>query len=153
MTNLTRYLNHQFTKEDMVVDRKEVIKRLQELQKSDGYISREKLVDLGKEVNMPLSELYGIVTFYSFFKLNKAAKNVIQVCDGTACHVRGSEPLMDEVQKLLNITHGQMTPDGKFSMDVVRCLGMCASAPLLKINDELYPKIKPEDIKSILEKY
>jgi len=137
----------------MVVNRKEVIKRLQGLQKADGYISREKLVELGKEVNMPLSELYGIITFYSFFKLNKAAKNVIQVCDGTACHVRGSEPLMEEVQKILNITPGQMTPDGKFSIDIVRCLGMCASAPVVKINDDVHPKVSREQIKSILDKY
>ncbi|MFW6231392.1 MAG: NAD(P)H-dependent oxidoreductase subunit E [Nanoarchaeota archaeon] len=134
-------------------EKKEVIRMLQELQQKDGYLSREKLVEVGNETGMPLSEIYGIVTFYSFFKLNKAAKNIIQVCDGTACHVRGSEKLIDEVKAQLGIGEGEMTEDGTFSMEVVRCLGMCASAPLIKINDDVHPKVSKDQVKDLIGKY
>ena len=132
-------------------DNRETIKILQDLQKKDGYISKEQLESVSKEKNIPLSKLYGIVTFYSFFKLDKAAKNIIQVCDGTACHVRGSEKLMRAVTDTLQIKEGEMSEDGNFSVEVVRCLGMCASAPLIKINDDVHPKVEPEKIKELID--
>ena len=130
-----------------------IIKILQDIQEKDGHLSKEKLEYVSYDTGIPLSKIYGIVTFYSFFKLSKTAKNKIQVCDGTACHVRGSEKLIDEIKSELNIAPGEITEDSKFSHDVVRCLGMCASAPLVKINNDVYPKINPDDVKKILESF
>ena len=132
---------------------KNIIEILHKIQEEEGFLSKVRLEKVSLETGIPLSKIYGIITFYSYFKLDKSAQNIIQVCDGTACHVRGSEKLMDEISNSLGIKDGEMTEDGKFSHEVVRCLGMCASAPLIKINEDVYPKLTPNDIKLILEKY
>lgn len=134
-------------------DKHNIIEILHKIQEEDGFLSEPRLEKVSLDTGIPLSKIFGIITFYSYFKLNKAAANIIQICDGTACHVRGSEKLMDEVKDSLGIPEGQMTEDGKFSHEVVRCLGMCASAPLIKINEDVYPKLSPSEIKEILQKY
>ena len=134
-------------------DEQNIIEILHKIQEEEGFLSKVRLEKVSLETGIPLSKIYGIITFYSYFKLDKSAQNIIQVCDGTACHVRGSEKLMEEVCNCIGIKDGEMTEDGKFSHEVVRCLGMCASAPLVKINEDVYPKLTPKDIKSILEKY
>ncbi|MFW5852960.1 MAG: NAD(P)H-dependent oxidoreductase subunit E [Nanoarchaeota archaeon] len=132
---------------------KNIIELLHNIQEEEGFLSKFRLERLSTETGVPLSKIYGIITFYSYFKLNKAAKNKIQICDGTACHVRGSEKLLSETEKCTNISEGEITEDGKFSIEIVRCLGMCASAPIIKINEDVYPTVAPKDIESILEKY
>ncbi|MFP4189732.1 MAG: NAD(P)H-dependent oxidoreductase subunit E [Candidatus Woesearchaeota archaeon] len=140
------------TGQDSVADGK-VIERLQRIQIEYGYLPKESLVAMSKEFDIPLSKLYGIVTFYSFFKLNKGAENKIQVCDGTACHVHGAEDLTKKLTEILGIEDGEVTEDGKFSLETVRCLGMCASAPIIRINDEVYPKVDIENVKSIIDEH
>lgn len=132
---------------------KDLMERLQEVQQDKGYIPERSVVEIGKEFDIPLSRIYGIITFYSFFKLKKGAKNKIHVCNGTACHVQGAEKLAKKVSETLGVGEDQVTEDGKFSYEIVRCLGMCASAPIIRINDEIYPKVKEEDIESMLDEH
>lgn len=129
-----------------------VIEELQKIQEEHGYLPEENLKELVRR-GIPGTDIYGVATFYSQFSFQKPAKHVISVCDGTACHVRGSKDLLDALQKILDIEEGQTTEDGLFSLDVVRCLGLCASAPLIKIDEEVYAKIAPEQIEGILNKY
>lgn len=128
-----------------------MIEKLQQIQDEKGFLPKESLVNIAKEFNISLTKLYGVITFYSFFKLNKGAKNKIQVCNGTACHVRGAEDLTKKITEVLNIEEDEVTENGVFSLEVVRCLGMCASAPLIRINDEVFPKLKVESIKQIID--
>jgi NADH:ubiquinone oxidoreductase subunit E len=133
--------------------REELIHVLQKIQESEGYISPENIREVGKTMNIPFAEVYGVVTFYSFFKLTKNSKYTVYVCDGTACHVRGSEKLIKEIKETLKVKEGEITPDGLFSYQIVRCLGLCASAPLMKINDEVYPKLNVGDARKIIQSY
>ena len=128
-----------------------VIGRLQAVQDELGYIPRESLVEIGKEFDVPLSKLYGIVTFYSFFKLERSARNLIQVCDGTACHVQGAEKISKKLSEKLGVKEGEATSDGRFCFETVRCLGMCSSAPVIKIVDEVHPKVEEDALDSILD--
>ncbi len=135
-------------------ERDELLHVLQEIQKKNNYISEKDIIEISKQMDIPAAEIYGVVTFYSFFKLNKAAKYTVYICDGTACHVRGSTKLIDEVKKKLgNIEAGEITEDGLFSYQFVRCLGLCASAPLIKINEDIHPKLKRGDCSKIIDEY
>lgn len=128
-----------------------VVQLLEEIQEEHGYLPEEELRRLSSEMGINATDIYGVGTFYSFFTFDKPAKFVIKVCDGTACHVRGSHGLMDVVKSKLGIGAGQKTKDNIFALEVVRCLGICASAPLMTINDKLYCKLKKDDVKNILD--
>jgi len=126
---------------------------LQDLQKEYGYIPREKLLELSQYLDIPLSKLYSIATFYKALSLTPKGKNTIKVCDGTACHIRSSKSLLDEIENTLGIKPGETTKDGKFSLEIVNCLGSCAIAPVMVINDKYYGKMTSSKVREILKEY
>jgi NADH-quinone oxidoreductase E subunit len=126
---------------------------LNEVQEKYGYIPKTSQMEISKYLNMPLAEIYGVITFYSRFTTSPKGKYNIAVCLGTACFVKGSQSILDRLKERLKISGGQTTPDGKFSIDEVRCVGACGLAPVMVINGEVYGKVTPEMIKGILDKY
>lgn len=130
-----------------------LIEELQKLQDKFGYLPENELKKLSKKYDIPGVDIYGVATFYSQFKLKKPAKYIISVCEGTACHVRGSENLLNELKNVLKISPGQTTPDCLFSIEIVRCLGLCASAPVMTVNDKVYSNVTKEKVNKIIEEY
>ncbi len=126
---------------------------LQKAQGKFGYLPAEILEIISKELGIPLAEVYGVVTFYSQFSLIPKGEFKVGVCLGTACYVRGAQELLDEVVKELNIESGKTTPDMKFSLAATRCIGACGLAPVLSVNDDVYGRLKPSDVKGIFDKY
>ncbi|HHT89210.1 MAG TPA: NADH-quinone oxidoreductase subunit NuoE [Clostridiales bacterium] len=126
---------------------------MQKAQEIYGYLPIEVQSIISNELNVPLEKIYGIATFYSQFSLNPKGKYVISICLGTACYVKGAGDILLKLKELLNISDGECTPDGKFSLDSCRCIGACGLAPVMMINDDVYGKITPDDIEGILAKY
>ncbi|NLN47764.1 MAG: NADH-quinone oxidoreductase subunit NuoE [Clostridiales bacterium] len=126
---------------------------LQDLQKEYNYIPKEKLIELSEYLNVPISKLYSMATFYKALSLEPKGKNIIKVCDGTACHIRSSQTLLDEIENSLGIKPGETTKDGKFSLETVNCLGSCAIAPVMVINDKYYGKLTSKMVREILKEY
>jgi len=126
---------------------------LHKAQDQFGYLPKEILNVISEELKIPLSEIYGVVTFYSRFSLIPKGENQISVCLGTACYVKGAQKILDKVEEELGITVGGTTPDRKFSISDTRCLGACGLAPVLVVNEDVYGRLKPEDVKEILDKY
>lgn len=126
---------------------------LHETQDLFGYIPLEIMELISKELKIPLSEIYGVATFYSQFSLVPKGENVIGVCLGTACYVKGGQDILAKLEEMLGIGVGQTTPDGKFSIDATRCLGACGLAPVIAINGEVYGNITADDVEGIIEKY
>lgn len=126
---------------------------LHEAQSLFGYLPIEVQKMISEELRIPLSEIYGVATFYSQFSLIPKGENKIGVCLGTACYVKGAQEILDKVEELLGIGVGQTTPDRKFSIDATRCLGACGLAPVLTVNEDVYGKLNPDDVKEIIEKY
>ncbi len=117
-----------------------------------GYLPLELQQFIAQRLKKPLSEVYGVVTFYSFFSTKPKSKYTIRVCMGTACYVRGGKKIVDKLEELLEIGVGEMTSDGKFSLEVMRCIGACGLAPAMTINDEVYKQVNPDKLKNILKK-
>lgn len=126
---------------------------LEEVQKQFGYVPLEAQELVSKLTGYPVSEIYGIVTFYSFFSLTPKGKYVIGVCLGTACYVKGSQLVLDKFSQLLNIKPGETTEDGLFTLDVLRCLGACAIAPAVSVNGKVFPCVKVDNVASIIKQY
>jgi len=126
---------------------------MQKAQELFGYLSMETMTLIADSLEIPVSEVYGIATFYAQFSLYPKGDNVVSVCTGTACYVKGAQAILDEVAKQLGIEPGQTTPDGKFSIADTRCLGCCGLAPVLVVNGDVYGRLVPADVKGILEKY
>jgi NADH-quinone oxidoreductase E subunit len=134
-------------------ERGALIPVLHDAQELYGYLPLEVQEEIADGLGVPLTEVYGVVTFYSQFTLTPKGKYKIGVCLGTACYVRGSQKIMDRVMKELDIELGDTTEDGLFTIDATRCLGACGLAPVLMINDEVYGRLVESDIPKILEKY
>lgn len=132
--------------------REYLIPILQEIQEIQGYISREAIQLISKHLNLPASKIYGVATFYNQFRFNPPGKYHIQICRGTACHVKGSSKLMDTLVRELKINSGQTTRDGLFSLEVVACLGACGLAPVMCINGEFYANVTSDLIKRFIKK-
>ena len=126
---------------------------LQHAQEIYGYLPVEVQRIVSEELGIPLEEIYGIATFYAQFSLNPKGQYKISVCLGTACYVKGSGNVLDEISKQLGIQAGQCTPDGKFSLDACRCIGACGLAPVMTVNDDVYGRLVPEDVAKILATY
>ena len=124
---------------------------LHKVQQTYGYIPREIAIEISSLLDVPLAKIYGVVTFYNFFKLQKAGKYIIQVCLGTACYLRGGDDLMKEFERQLGV--GGTTADGLFSVEAVRCLGCCGLAPVVVVNGEVHGKLSTKDVAGIIEKY
>ena len=126
---------------------------LHQVQQTYGYIPRNIAIEISELLSVPLAKIYGVVTFYNFFKLQKAGKYIIQVCLGTACYLRGGDDLMKEFERQLGVGVNATTPDGLFSVEAVRCLGCCGLAPVVVVNGEVYGKLTKGDVAGIIEKY
>jgi len=126
---------------------------LQDIQRTYNYLPREALIEVRDYLNVPLSSLYSMATFYKALSLKPKGKYIIRVCDGTACHIRGSMNLLDEIKRLLSLSPGEVTKDGKFSLETVNCLGSCAIAPVMVINDKYYGNLNPSLVREILAEY
>ncbi|MCC9294106.1 NADH-quinone oxidoreductase subunit NuoE [Clostridium sp. WLY-B-L2] len=126
---------------------------LQDIQKKYKYIPREALENLAVYLETPLSRLYGMATFYKALSLTPKGENIITVCDGTACHVAGSMIVMDELEKAIGIKPGETTKDLKFSINTVNCIGCCAIAPVMMINEKYYGNLTPKSVREILSEY
>ena len=126
---------------------------LQKAQGDFGYLPVEILEIASKGLDVPLAEVYGVATFYSQFSFIPKGENVISVCLGTACYVKGAEDILEEIEDVLGIKRGSTTPDMKFSISATRCIGACGIAPVIDINSEAYGNLKVEDIKGIIDKY
>ena len=126
---------------------------LQEAQDKFGYLPKEVIQIISKGLKIPVSEVYGVATFYSQFSLVPKGEFTVSVCLGTACYVRGAQAILDEVTKELEIGVDETTPDMKFSISATRCIGACGLAPVATVNDHVYGRLKPENIKGILEEY
>jgi len=131
----------------------DLINILHKTQESFGYLPAEVQQVIAGELNISEAKVYGVVTFYSFFTMQPKGKNKISVCLGTACYVRGAEKVVDELKKELNIKVGEVTPDGEFSLDCLRCVGACGLAPVMMIGDKVYGHVDPKEIKGILDSY
>ena len=126
---------------------------LTDVQKEYGYLPLEVQEVISEELNIPVADIYGVVTFYSFFSLQPKGKYVIGVCIGTACYVKGGANVLDKFSELLKIKVGQTSADGLFTLDGLRCIGACGIAPALTINGKVYPKVKVTDVESIIKEY
>jgi len=130
-----------------------LIQILNAVQEHYGYVPKEAIQYISKEMEIPSADIYGVVTFYSRFSLKPKGKYNICVCQGTACFVKGAERILDKVKQELGIGVGETTEDGKFSIEPTRCLGACGLAPVFTINGEVYGKATVEKVKKVLDEY
>jgi len=130
-----------------------LIPLLQAAQDSYGYIPEKIIYYISELVEIPAAEIYGVITFYSQFRLKPLGKNLIRICEGTACHVNGAKSILTALQDELGITVGETTDDGIFSLQSVACLGCCSLAPVVMINDTTHGNLTMDKIKKILKKY
>jgi NADH-quinone oxidoreductase E subunit len=126
---------------------------LQEVQHLYNYLPEDVLEYVAKNTKTPISKIYGVVTFYSQFHLNPRGRNIIRVCQGTACHVRGGKAILEELESELGIKAGHTTKDLNFTLETVACLGACSLAPVIQINGETHGRLTTDMVESILEKY
>ncbi|TGE38295.1 NADH-quinone oxidoreductase subunit NuoE [Desulfosporosinus fructosivorans] len=126
---------------------------LQHAQEVYGYLPTDVLKHISKSLRIPLARIYGVVTFYAQFRLVPSGRNVINVCLGTACHVRGGAKVLETIEKALKIKDGATTEDRRFTLEVVACIGACGLAPVISINNEVHGRLLPESIAKILAKY
>ncbi len=145
-------------KEDMVqilerytTDRDNLIQILNETQEKFGYIPKTSQLEISKYLNIPMAEVYGVITFYSRFTLEPKGKYAISVCLGTACFVKGSEQILNRLKDRLKIDVGQTTADGKFSIDATRCVGACGLAPVFTVNNEVHGKATVKKLDEVLD--
>jgi len=133
--------------------RESLLPLLQDIQDVFGYLNEEAVLKVGKHINLPSAKVYGIATFYDQFRFSPKGKNHIKVCRGTSCHMHGSLSLLVEVERILNIKEGQTTRDGRFSLELVSCMGACSAAPVLNINGEFHIALSVPEIAAIIELY
>lgn len=126
---------------------------LQEVQENIGYLSQEAISQISKSVNMSESEIYGVASFYSQFYFTPRGKHTVKVCLGTACHVRGGQRIMDEVQKQLGIKSGETTNDYNYSLDAVACFGSCALGPVMVVDKTVFGRMSSARVNDILNEY
>lgn len=130
-----------------------LIEVLHKAQNIFGYLPKEVQLFIGEKLDIPASKIFGVITFYSYFTTEPRGEYVINICMGTACFVRGSAKVLSEFEKELGINMGETTDDGKFTIEVLRCVGACGLAPVVTINDRVYGHVVPEDVKKILSEY
>ena len=144
---LESYINSLDTKEGALIT---VLHKAQEI---FGYLPKEVQEFIAGKLNEPLAGVYGVVSFYSFFTMIPKGDIAISVCMGTACFVRGAEKILEEFQSRLGIKAGETSPDGKFSLDVLRCIGACGIAPVVLVNGKVYKKVEAGEVKNIVSEY
>jgi len=130
-----------------------LIKILEEIQVKYGYIPTVSQIEISEYLEMPLAEIYGVITFYSRFTLKPKGKYNVSICLGTACFVKGSKEILESAKEKLGINEGETTKDGKFSLDTTRCVGACGLAPVFTINDEVYGNSTVKKMNEVLDEY
>ena len=130
-----------------------LIKILEEIQVKYGYIPKVCQLEISEYLNMPLAEIYGVITFYARFSLKPKGKYNISICLGTACFVKGSKEILEGAKEKLGIDEGETTSDGKFSLDTTRCIGACGLAPVFTVNEEVYGKATVKKMNEVLDEY
>jgi NADH-quinone oxidoreductase subunit E len=140
--------------QDIVGDWKDkegnLIMVLHQIQNRYGYVPRSLSIEISKLLHIPLARIYEVITFYNYFKLQQPGQHTVAVCLGTACYLKGAPLLLNELERQLNIKEGETTKDGLFHIEVVRCLGCCGLAPVVKVDDKVYGEVKQSDISKIL---
>jgi len=133
--------------------RDSLIPLLQDIQKAEGFLSRESVVRVATHLKIAPSKVYGVATFYNQFRFQARGKYNIQVCRGTACHVKGSAAVLEALKRNLKIEAGQTTKDGMFSLEIVACIGACGLAPVIAVNGEFHAGMTPDKITRVLNTY
>jgi len=126
---------------------------LHKTQETFGYISRPAADQIARLTGISLARIYGVITFYHFFKTTKPGKHKIAVCMGTACYLKGAQDYVDDIRKILNLAPDAVTEDGQFSLDPVRCIGCCGLAPVLTVGNDVYGKLTRDMTAGIIDKY
>ena len=150
--------DERFVKIDQVLDQNGrdesmLIQNLEQIQHELGYLPEDVLSYLAESMNMPLSSIYGVVTFYSLFTTEPIGKYVISICLGTACYVKGAGNILAEFERQLDIKVGSTTKDGKFTLRACRCLGACGLAPVLNVNGKVFGRLTTDDVKKIIKQF
>ncbi len=134
-------------------DKENLIMILQAIQRKYNYLPRPALTYLSTKIGIPYSQIYGVATFYSTFSLEPRGRNIVSICLGTACHVRGGERIRERIQESLNICDGETTEDKRFTLESVRCIGCCSLGPVVKINENMHGRISTDEVEKILAQY
>ena len=134
-------------------DQSTIIAVLQDVQQEFGYLPKDAIHTVSKEMNIPLSRVLSLATFFNAFSLKPKGKHPINVCMGTACHVRGAQLILEKLERELEIKSGSTTQDGNFSVDEVRCVGCCGLAPVIMVGDEFHGKLSQTKVPGVLRKY
>jgi len=138
---------------DFGQDKENLIMILQAIQRQYNYLPKPALNYLATKIGIPMSQIYGVATFYSTFSLEPRGRNIISICLGTACHVRGGNRVNDKLEELLNVSDGQTTEDKRFTLESVRCIGCCSLGPVVKINEDMHGRIGTDEVEKVLEQY
>ena len=133
-------------------EKDQLIAILNDIQEKYGYIPKQSQIVISEYLSIPMAEIYGVITFYSRFTLSPKGKYNISICLGTACYVKGSQKILDRAKERLKIEPGEVTPDGKFSLDDVRCVGACGLAPVFMVNDEVYGNATVKKFDEVIDK-
>jgi NADH:ubiquinone oxidoreductase subunit E len=139
--------------EDLKGDPENLIMLLQAVQRKYNYLPEPALEYISAKLTIPLSRIYGIATFYAMFSLEPRGKNIVSICLGTACHVRGAERIKEHLEKHLGIGAGQTTQDMRFTLETVRCIGCCSLGPAVNINDKTFARMDPDRMAGVLKDY
>ena len=134
-------------------NKENLIMILQAIQRRYNYLPRPALIYLSTKIGVPMSQLYGVATFYSTFSLEPRGRNIISICLGTACHVRGGNRVNEKLEELLHIKDGQTTEDMRYTLESVRCIGCCSLGPVLKVNEDMHGRIKTDEVEKVLAQY
>jgi NADH:ubiquinone oxidoreductase subunit E len=134
-------------------DKENLIMILQAIQRKYNYIPRPALTYLSTKIGVPYSQIYGVATFYATFSLEPRGRNIISICTGTACHVRGAERIREQISESIRIHDGQTTEDGRFTLETVRCIGCCSLGPVVKINEDMHARLATDEIEKVLNQY
>ncbi len=134
-------------------DKENLIMILQAIQRHYNYLPKPALTYLSAKIGVPYSKIYEVATFYSTFSLEPRGRNIISICLGTACHVRGAERVRERLHDSLNIADGQTTDDGRYTLESVRCIGCCSLGPVMKVNEDMYGRIATDEVEKVLGHY
>ena len=134
-------------------DKENLIMILQAIQRHYNYLPKPALTYLSAKIGVPYSKIYEVATFYSTFSLEPRGRNIISICLGTACHVRGAERIRERLHDSLKIADGQTTDDGRYTLESVRCIGCCSLGPVLKINEDMHGRIGTDEVEKVLGQY
>ena len=118
-----------------------------------GYLPVEVQQHIAQKTDVPISKIYGVVSFYTFFTMRPRGKYPVSICNGTACYVKGAEKILDEFRRNLDIDVGETTNDGKFSIDILRCVGACGMAPVVSVGEKVYARVTPDMVKKIIDEH